>query len=84
MNFKTAFEVQQFIRENFPGVNTATEVPTRLRWVKKGKKVIKEFVPLSQKEQKELAPFVSEFRRLYHQPVEVVFSDDEICGDRMI
>jgi len=84
MNFKTAFEVQEYIQKNFPDVNTATEVPSRLRWVKKGNKVIKEFVPLSQKEQKELAPFVKEYRRLYHQPVEVVFSDDEICGDRMI
>ena len=82
--FKTAFEVQQYIQEQFPGVNTATPVPTKLRWVKRGKRVVREFVPLTQEEQQEVAPFIDEFCRLYYQPAESVCDDEEVFGERMI
>ncbi len=81
--FKTAFEVQQYIREHFPGVNTATEVPTKLQWVKKGQRVIREFVPLDEEQQAQIAPFIEEFQRLYYQPAESV-CDEEVFGERMI
>jgi hypothetical protein len=82
-NFRTSFEVQQYIHDTFPGVNTATAVPTKLRWVKRGKRIIREFIPLSQEEQQEVAPFIEEFRRLYYQPAESL-DDEEVFGERMI
>jgi len=83
-NFRTSFEVQQYIHDTFPGVNTATEVPTKLRWVKVGKRVVKQFLPITEEEQRQIAPLIAEFRRLYYQPVDDAPYDEEIFGERMI
>ena len=84
MNFKCAFAVQQHIQTHFPGVCISTEVPTRLRWVKKGKRVVKQFLPITEEEQRQIAPLIAEFRRLYYQPVDNAPCDEEIFGERMI